>query len=87
MFLVGFTFNEDGEAALFRMIDDDAAKGTKEIEQPKEGGRGREFISSVVLRVVTRERIDKVQTCENMWDRLCESRNLPKVPILSTHQT
>ena len=59
MFLVGFTFNEDGEAARFRMIDDDAAKGTKEIEQPKEGGR--EFISSVVLRVVTRERIDKVQ--------------------------
>ena len=36
MFLVGFTFNEDGEAARFRMIDDDAAKGTKEIEQPAE---------------------------------------------------
>ena len=64
MFLVGFTFNEDGEAARFRMIDDDAAKGTKEIEQPKEGGR--EFISSVVLRVVTRERIDQVQTCKKI---------------------
>ena len=47
MFLVVFPFNEDGEetaaaAARFPMIDDDAAKGTKEIEQP------REFISSVL---------------------------------------
>ena len=41
------------------MIDDDAAKGTKEIEQPREGG-SIEFISSVVLCVVTREGIDTV---------------------------
>ena len=50
MFLVALTFNEDGEetaaamecADRFPMIDDGAAKGTKEIEQP------REFISSVL---------------------------------------
>ena len=40
------------------MIDDDAAKGTKEIEQPAE--KEGEFISSVVLCVVTRQRIDTV---------------------------
>ena len=61
MFLVAFPFNEDEEetaaaARFHHMIDDDAAKGTKEIEQPKE--RGREFIISVVLRVVTREGIE-----------------------------
>ena len=63
MFLVVCPFNEDGEetatesAARFLMIDDDAAKGTKEIEQPREEG-GSEFIGNAVLCVVTRERID-----------------------------